>query len=154
MIHSYGWLPDIPDQRDYLYVPNLHGTDWPRMKQMYGQLLPYAMHRADLNYLIDNMGSEIAIGHSYVRGGDMPDVPQPLGGLLGGGRAGGHGEAQPRAEIGGGDGDRARPADHDLRPRQHRLDDAHRDAAVGACERQEKNRFAHGSRLTAEQMSS
>src|SRR5207248_3427083 len=39
--------------------------------------------RADLNYLIDMMGSEISIGHSYVRGGDMPSVPQDPGGLLG-----------------------------------------------------------------------
>jgi tricorn protease len=46
--------------------------------------LPYINHRADLNYLIDMMGSEIAIGHSYVRGGDMPDVPAAVpGGLLG-----------------------------------------------------------------------
>ncbi len=75
-----GWR----NQRDYLYVPNMHGADWPRMKEMYGQLLPYVNHRADLNYLIDLMGSEISIGHSYVRGGDIPtarDV-QP-GGLLG-----------------------------------------------------------------------
>ena len=41
------------------------------------------MHRADLNYLIDMMGSEIAIGHSYVRGGDMPEVPASTGGQLG-----------------------------------------------------------------------
>ncbi len=53
------------------------------MKEMYGQLLPYVMHRADLNYLLDMMGAEIAIGHSYVRGGDMPEVPQSIGGLLG-----------------------------------------------------------------------
>jgi tricorn protease len=75
-----GWR----NQRDYLYVPNMHGADWPRMKEMYGQFLPYINHRADLNYLIDLMGSEISIGHSYVRGGDIPttrDV-QP-GGLLG-----------------------------------------------------------------------
>src|SRR2546421_6461943 len=50
---------------------------------MYGAMLPYVRHRADLNYLIDMMGAEIAIGHSYVRGGDMPDVPQVQGGLLG-----------------------------------------------------------------------
>jgi tricorn protease len=74
-----GWR----NQRDYLYVPNMHGADWPRMKEMYGQLLPYVNHRADLNYLIDMMGSEIAIGHSYVRGGDMPAVPNSPGGLLG-----------------------------------------------------------------------
>jgi tricorn protease len=71
------------NERDYLYVPNLHGTDWAKDKEMYGALLPYAMHRADLNYLMDMMGAEIAIGHSYVRGGDMPDVPQVQGGLLG-----------------------------------------------------------------------
>ena len=72
------------NQRDYLYVPNEHGADWPKIKQMYGALLPYVNHRADLNYLIDMMGAEISIGHSYVRGGDMPDVPTARpGGLLG-----------------------------------------------------------------------
>jgi tricorn protease len=78
-IFNEGWR----NQRDYLYVPNMHGADWPKMKEMYGQLLPYVMHRADLNYLLDNMGAEIAIGHSYVRGGDMPDLPPSPGGLLG-----------------------------------------------------------------------
>ncbi len=78
-IFNEGWR----NQRDYLYVPNMHGTDWPKMKDMYGQLLPYVNHRADLNYLLDMMGSEIAIGHSYVRGGDMPHVPPSPGGLLG-----------------------------------------------------------------------
>jgi len=78
-IFNEGWR----NQRDYLYVPNLHGTNWTKDKEMYGAMLPYVMHRADLNYLIDMMGSEIAIGHSYVRGGDMPDVPQVQGGLLG-----------------------------------------------------------------------
>lgn len=78
-IFNEGWR----NQRDYLYVPNTHGADWPKMKEMYGQLLPYVNHRADLNYLLDNMGAEIAVGHSYVRGGDMPDVPPSPGGLLG-----------------------------------------------------------------------
>jgi tricorn protease len=74
-----GWR----NQRDYLYVPNQHGADWPKMKEMYGQLLSYVNHRADLNYLLDMMGSEIAIGHSFVRGGDMPALPPSPGGLLG-----------------------------------------------------------------------
>jgi tricorn protease len=78
-IFNEGWR----NQRDYLYVPNLHGTDWPRMRQMYGAMLPFVNHRADLNYLLDTMGSEIAIGHSYVRGGDMPELPATVGGLLG-----------------------------------------------------------------------
>jgi tricorn protease len=78
-IFNEGWRI----QRDYIYVKNLQGTDWPKMKQMYSPLLPYVMHRADLNYLLDMMGSEIAIGHSFVRGGDMPAVPRSTVGLLG-----------------------------------------------------------------------
>ena len=76
-----GWR----NQRDYMYVTNFHGADWHKMREMYGQMLPHVNHRADLNYLLDNMGAELAVGHSYVRGGDMPEVPpagQP-GGLLG-----------------------------------------------------------------------
>jgi tricorn protease len=78
-IFAEGWR----NQRDYLYVPNMHGTDWVKDRQMYGEMLPYVNHRADLNYLLDTMGAEIAIGHSYVRGGAMPEVPPSNGGLLG-----------------------------------------------------------------------
>jgi tricorn protease len=78
-IFNEGWR----NERNNLYVKNMHGSDWPKMKQMYGQFLPYINHRADLNYLMDMMGAEIAIGHSYVRGGEMPEVPQANGGLLG-----------------------------------------------------------------------
>ncbi len=78
-IFDEGWR----NQRDYLYVKNMHGADWPAMKEIYGQLLPYVNHRADLNYLLDMMGSEIAIGHSFVRGGDIPTVPASPTGLLG-----------------------------------------------------------------------
>ena len=78
-IFAEGWR----GQRDYLYVPNMHGADWPKMRESYGQFLPYVRHRADLNYLLDMMGAEISIGHSYVRGGDMPEVPAVKGGLLG-----------------------------------------------------------------------
>ena len=74
-----GWR----NQRDYLYVKNMHGSDWMAMKEMYGQLLPHVNHRADLNYLLDMMGAEIAIGHSFVRGGDIPGMPASVGGLLG-----------------------------------------------------------------------
>jgi tricorn protease len=78
-IFAEGWR----DERDYLYVPNMHGANWPQMRTNYGQFLPWVRHRADLNYLLDMMGAEIAIGHSYVRGGDMPEVPPSPGGLLG-----------------------------------------------------------------------
>ena len=78
-IFNEGWR----NQRDYYYVKNMHGTDWPKMKETYGAMLPHVAHRADLNYLLDQMGAETATGHSYVRGGDMPEVPQSVGGLLG-----------------------------------------------------------------------
>ena len=74
-----GWR----NQRDYLYVKNMHGSDWPAMKKMYGALLPSVNHRADLNYLLDMMGAEIAIGHSFVRGGDIPEMERTTAGLLG-----------------------------------------------------------------------
>ena len=70
-IFNEGWR----NMRNNLYVQNAHGSDWPAMKRMYEPLLAHVNHRADLNYLLDNMGAEIAIGHSYVSGGDMPDVP-------------------------------------------------------------------------------
>lgn len=78
-IFNEGWR----NQRNNFYVKNLHGTDWAAMKRMYEPLLAHVNHRADLNYLIDNMGAETAIGHSYVRGGDYPEVPNGTGGLLG-----------------------------------------------------------------------
>jgi tricorn protease len=70
-------------QRDYIYVKDLQGTDWPKMKQMYGALLPSVNHRADLNYLLDMMGAEIAVGHSFVFGGDIPEAQRTTAGLLG-----------------------------------------------------------------------
>jgi tricorn protease len=79
-IFREGWR----NQRDYLYVPNMHGADWTKMEEMYGEMLPFINHRADLNYLLDNMGAEIAVGHSYVRGGDMPDTGGGGGGASGG----------------------------------------------------------------------
>ncbi len=80
-IFHEGWR----NERDYLYVRNAHGADWPAVGRTYGALLPYVMHRADLNYLLDWMGSELAIGHSYVRGGDLPETGTgaPGVGLLG-----------------------------------------------------------------------
>ncbi len=69
--------------RDYFYVPNLHGTDWPKVVAQYRQFVPHVAHRSDLNYLLDWMGSELAVGHSYVNGGDFPEVPNASGGMLG-----------------------------------------------------------------------
>lgn len=70
-------------QRDYLYVPNVHGADWNAVYQRYAVLLPYVAHRSDLNYLLDIMGGEVSIGHSFVGGGDFPKIDPVKIGLLG-----------------------------------------------------------------------
>jgi len=76
---SEGWR----FQRDYLYVENMHGVDYAKTKAMYAPLVAHVGHRADLTYLLDWMGGEVAVGHSFVRGGDLPDVPNVPVGLLG-----------------------------------------------------------------------
>ena len=57
-------------QRDWFYDPELHGVDWPAMKDKYRVFLPYCGNRGDLNYLIGEMIAELNIGHAYVWGGD------------------------------------------------------------------------------------
>jgi tricorn protease len=59
-------------ERDFFYVPNMQGVDWPAMKKKYGVLVPYSAHRTDLTYTIGEMISELNIGHAYVGGGDAP----------------------------------------------------------------------------------
>jgi tricorn protease len=69
--------------RDFFYVENMHGLDWPAMKVKYGQMLPYVNNRNDLNYLIGEMIAELNIGHAYVSGGDKPAPERIKTGLLG-----------------------------------------------------------------------
>lgn len=70
-------------QRDFLYVENLHGVDYAENRARYEPLLEHVGHRSDLTYLLDMMGGEIAVGHSYVGGGDVPEVEGVPAGLLG-----------------------------------------------------------------------
>jgi tricorn protease len=64
--------------RDYFYVPNMHGYDWPALKAQYAALLPHVAHRSDLNYVLSEMVSELNAGHTYISGGDfeIPDRPK------------------------------------------------------------------------------
>jgi tricorn protease len=70
-------------QRDFLYVENLHGAPWDEIYQWYRPWLEHVRHRADLSYLLEVMGGEIAVGHSFVGGGDLPAVDGVPPGLLG-----------------------------------------------------------------------
>ncbi len=69
--------------RDYLYVDNYHGLDWEEVRSLYKPWLEDVRHRSDLNYLIANMIGELSLGHTYVGGGDMPEIEGPGTGLLG-----------------------------------------------------------------------
>lgn len=74
-----GWR----NQREYLYVSNLQGADYEKVKAMYEPFVEHVAHREDFGYLLDMTGGEVAVGHSYVRGGDIPSIPPSNGGLLG-----------------------------------------------------------------------
>lgn len=70
-------------QRDYLYVPNVHGADWNRIWELYQPMVSHVAHRSDLSHLLRLLGGEVSVGHSFVFGGDEPEVkPVPVG-LLG-----------------------------------------------------------------------
>ena len=69
--------------RDFLYVDNTHGAPWNDVWRWYSAWLPDVEHRSDFNQLLDMVSGEIAVGHSYVRGGDYPDLDNPRTGLLG-----------------------------------------------------------------------
>ncbi|WP_238480329.1 S41 family peptidase [Mangrovibacterium lignilyticum] len=70
-------------QRDYFYVDNVHGLDMQWAYDTYSPWVDFVRHRSDLNYILDILGGETSIGHSFVRGGDFPEVDRVPVGLLG-----------------------------------------------------------------------
>lgn len=78
-IYNESWR----QMRDFFYDPNMHGVDWPAIKEKYEVLLPYVKNRNDLNYVIGEMIGEISVGHAYVLGGDKPKPERIKTGLLG-----------------------------------------------------------------------
>ncbi|WP_435416019.1 S41 family peptidase [Polaribacter aestuariivivens] len=69
--------------RDFLYVDNVHGAPWNDIYEWYSPWINDVKHRSDLNYVVDIMSGEVAIGHSYVSGGDYPNLNRVGVGLLG-----------------------------------------------------------------------
>lgn len=70
-------------QRDFLYVSNVHGAPWTDVYKWYSPWIDHVRHRTDLNYVVDILGGEVAVGHSYTSGGDFPNVDNVPVGLLG-----------------------------------------------------------------------
>lgn len=70
-------------QRDFFYVKNIHGANWNKLYKDYLPLVESVNHPADLTYLLDQLGAETSVGHSFTRNGKLPDIPKTQVGLLG-----------------------------------------------------------------------
>ncbi len=69
--------------RDFFYVENMHGYDWPALRAQYKPWLDHVAHRLDLNYVIGEMIAELSVGHAYIAGGDFEKPERPKVALLG-----------------------------------------------------------------------
>ena len=71
-------------QREYFYDAKMHGANWKAIYDKYRPLVEHVGHRADLGYVIAQVGGELAVGHSYLIGsGDVPAEDPVSVGLLG-----------------------------------------------------------------------
>jgi tricorn protease len=70
-------------ERDFFYDPNFHGLDLEATARKYTPYMDSLAHRADLNYLFQEMFGELTVGHLYVTGGAVPNPNRVAGGLLG-----------------------------------------------------------------------
>jgi len=70
-------------ERDYFYDPDMHGVDWPAMRERYGALLEHVGTRRDLTALLIDMLAELRSGHARASGGDTSEPEGPDAGLLG-----------------------------------------------------------------------
>jgi tricorn protease len=70
-------------ERDYFYEPEMNGVDWQKIHDKYAQLLPFVSDRYSLTYIMGEMIGELSNSHTYVGGGDYPELHPVNVGLLG-----------------------------------------------------------------------
>lgn len=70
-------------ERDYFFEASMNGVDWQKTKDRYAQLLSYVADRYSLTYIMGEMIGELSNSHTYVGGGDFPELPKVNVGLLG-----------------------------------------------------------------------
>jgi tricorn protease len=70
-------------ERDYFFEASMNGVDWQKIHDQYAQLLPYVPDRYSLTYIMGEMIGELSNSHTYVGGGDYPDLHPVNVGLLG-----------------------------------------------------------------------
>ena len=69
--------------RDFFYDPGMHGVDWNAVRSQYAALLPDAISRADVNFIIGDMIGELNASHTYRGGGDLESAKNRAVGYLG-----------------------------------------------------------------------
>ncbi|MGB9283848.1 MAG: PDZ domain-containing protein [Candidatus Sulfotelmatobacter sp.] len=70
-------------ERDYFFEPAMNGVNWQEEHDKYGQLLPYVADRLSLTYVLGELIGELSNSHTYVGGGDYPEIDRVNVGLLG-----------------------------------------------------------------------
>jgi len=70
-------------ERDYFFEASMNGVDWEKERERYAPLLPYVGDRYDLIYVLGEMIGELSNSHTYVGGGDYPDLKPVNVGMLG-----------------------------------------------------------------------
>ena len=64
--------------RDYFYDPNMHGVDWPAIRDKYLPLVDRVTDRAELSDLMEDMVGELSALHTFVTGGDFREGPDQI----------------------------------------------------------------------------
>ncbi len=70
-------------ERDFFFEPSMNGVNWEAVRDKYAPLVPYAANRYDLTYILGEVIGELSNSHTYVGGGDQPDLHPVNVGLLG-----------------------------------------------------------------------
>jgi tricorn protease-like protein/C-terminal processing protease CtpA/Prc len=70
-------------QRDFFYAANMHGVDWPAVREQYAKMLDDCASREDVSYVIGEMIAELNVGHAYYWGGGTEQPPNVSVGMLG-----------------------------------------------------------------------
>jgi tricorn protease len=70
-------------ERDYFFEPAMNGVNWEAERQKYVPLVDHAASRYDLTSILSDMIGELSNSHTYVGGGDYPDLKPVNVGLLG-----------------------------------------------------------------------
>ncbi|MGA8102043.1 MAG: S41 family peptidase, partial [Candidatus Acidiferrales bacterium] len=70
-------------ERDYFFEKEMNGVDWAKQRDKYAELLPYVADRYDLTYILGEMVGELSNSHTYVGGGDAPNLHPINIGVLG-----------------------------------------------------------------------